>query len=61
MIPKLFRFKDLQEAGIVRNWTTLSRWINNGTFPAGQLIGPNTRVWTERELADWLASKGRAA
>jgi predicted DNA-binding transcriptional regulator AlpA len=59
-LPKLLRFKNLKELGIVRNWTTLARWINNGTFPPGQLIGPNTRVWTETELADWLASKGRA-
>jgi hypothetical protein len=61
VIPRVYRFKELKALGIVANWTTLSRWIANGTFPAGQLIDPNTRVWTEPELADWLASKGKAA
>jgi predicted DNA-binding transcriptional regulator AlpA len=60
-IPRLLRYRDLKERGVCSNWTTLLRWIKAGTFPAGRLIGPNTRVWTETELADWLASKGRAA
>jgi predicted DNA-binding transcriptional regulator AlpA len=57
MIPKLLRFKNLKELRIVANWTTLSRWINNGTFPPGQLIGPNTRVWTEEEVSAWWDSR----
>jgi predicted DNA-binding transcriptional regulator AlpA len=61
MIPKLLRFRDLKKLGIAGNWTTLSRWINAGTFPAGRLIGPNTRVWTETELAEWLAARERDA
>ena len=41
MIPKLLRYKDLKELGIVANWTTLLRLIANGDFPPGKQISPN--------------------
>jgi predicted DNA-binding transcriptional regulator AlpA len=61
LIPKLLRFKDLKELGIVRNWTTLQRWIDAGDFPAGIKLGPNSRAWTEESVAQWLAERERAA
>jgi hypothetical protein len=57
VIPKLLRFKDLKERGLVPNWTTLLRWIELEGFPAGIRLAPNTRAWTEDEVAAWLASR----
>jgi hypothetical protein len=37
----LLRYRDLLAAGIVRNRTTLQRWVNSGHFPAPIKIGPN--------------------
>jgi predicted DNA-binding transcriptional regulator AlpA len=53
----LLRFADLKARGIVRNWPTLARWIHDQGFPQGKLIGPNTRVWTEDEIAAWLDNR----
>jgi predicted DNA-binding transcriptional regulator AlpA len=61
VIPRLLRYKDLKELGIVRNHTTLDRWIKAGHFPPGILIGPNTRAWTEESIAKWLAARERDA
>lgn len=43
MNDKLLRFRDLQTRNIVKNWVTLQRWIEREGFPAGLLLGPNTR------------------
>ena len=56
----LLRFADLKARGIVRNRTTLSRWIKNIGFPPGIMIGMNTRTWTEEEIDAWLAERARA-
>jgi predicted DNA-binding transcriptional regulator AlpA len=61
LLPKLLKFKDLKELGIVRNWTTLQRWIDSGHFPAGIKLGPNSRAWTEESIAEWLAARERDA
>ncbi len=55
----LLRFADLKARGIVRNRTTLSRWIKNIGFPPGTMIGMNTRTWTEKEVDAWLADRAR--
>ena len=52
-LVKYVRFKDLSKMGIVSNWTTLRRWIKAGHFPSGQMIGPNSRAWTEYEVAEF--------
>jgi hypothetical protein len=54
---KVYRFRDLKEAGIVKNWVTLKRWIEKHGFPPGRLLGPNTRVWTEAEIEAWFLSR----
>jgi hypothetical protein len=51
------RFGDLVERGIVNNRVTLSNWIRELGFPKGLLIGPNTRVWLEEEVENWLAHR----
>jgi predicted DNA-binding transcriptional regulator AlpA len=55
--PFLLRYTDLVAHGIVRNRITLKNWIEKRGFPKGRLIGPNTRAWTEAEVANWLASR----
>lgn len=59
-MPKFLHFKNLRDRRIVNNRATLGRWIKKHGFPQGTLIGPNTRVWTEEEIADWFAERGRA-
>jgi hypothetical protein len=57
---KRLRYADLRDLGIVNNRVTLSNWIKDLGFPRGQLIGPNTRVWTEVEVSKWLDKRPSA-
>jgi predicted DNA-binding transcriptional regulator AlpA len=57
MTPKLLRFADLKGLGIVSNWPTLLRWIEDEGFPPGRNLGPNTRVWTDDEVAQWITER----
>ena len=57
----LLRFADLKARGIVRNRTTLSRWIQNLGFPPGVMLGMNTRTWTKEEIDAWLAERAAAS
>ena len=52
----LLQFPDLQERGIARSWAQLKNLQKHG-FPLGRMLSPNTRVWTEAEVDDWLASR----
>lgn len=56
-MQRLLRYDDLVARGIVRNRATLRNWINQQGFPAGQMIGPNTRAYPEDEVEAWLASR----
>lgn len=56
-VCRRLRFNDLVELGIVRNRVTLGNWIRERGFPPGQLLGPNTRTWTENEVQSWLDSR----
>ena len=51
------RFDDLRDRRIVKNRTTLYRWIKERGFPAGILLGPNTRAWPEDEVDAWLEAR----
>ena len=53
----LYRFADLKRMGIVGNYTTLLRWIDQGNFPAGRMLGANSRAWLVEEIHDWIASR----
>ena len=57
----LLRFADLKARGIVRNRTTLYRWIKKGVFPPGFMLAENTRVWTDEEIEVVLAEWARAS
>lgn len=59
VIPTFLKFSDLKEKGIVTNRVTLQRWIENGDFPAGIKLGPNTRAWTEDEIKEWYERRRR--
>jgi Prophage CP4-57 regulatory protein (AlpA) len=53
----VFRFRDLQERGIVNSWPQLKRLQTLHDFPLGRMLSPNTRAWTEEEIDAWLASR----
>lgn len=36
--------------------STFYRWLSAGAFPAGVMLGPNTRAWREDEVKQWLAN-----
>ena len=61
MLPKFIRFRDLMEAGIVSNWTTLGNLVNDEGFPAGTKLTSNQRVWTLVEIEQWLATRQKPA
>ncbi len=60
MATRYLRYADLKERQIVRNRTTLSRWIKHYGFPPGVLLGPNTRAWPEEEVKAWLQARAAA-
>jgi predicted DNA-binding transcriptional regulator AlpA len=57
MIERFLRFAELKERGIVTNWVTLGNWIAKQGFPPGRKLGPNTTVWTEQEIQQWVDSR----
>jgi hypothetical protein len=56
-VPTLLRFKDLQARGVVMSWQSLRHLQLHEGFPLGRLLGPSSRVWTETEVAVWLAGR----
>lgn len=56
-MTRLLRFADLKERQIAKSWPQLRRMVQNYGFPAGLLLGPNTRAWREDEIEDWLESR----
>jgi predicted DNA-binding transcriptional regulator AlpA len=61
MTPVLLRFADLKARGIVQSWPTLYRWIEFEGFPPGMKLGRKMRVWTDDEVAGWIADQGGIA
>jgi hypothetical protein len=57
VIVVILRFNDLKKRGVVRNRPQLKRLQVNHGFPIGVMLSGNTRVWTEQEINDWLASR----
>ena len=57
---KLLRFPDLFERGIAKSKMTLHRLIRDEGFPAGILVTPNSRAWTEELVNDWVANRPSA-
>ena len=57
MPTKYLRYTDLVERQIVSNRTTLARWIKDYDFPAGVLLGPNSRAWASDQVDAWLEAR----
>jgi predicted DNA-binding transcriptional regulator AlpA len=51
------RINDIKAAGIAASWTQLYRLIRDQGFPAGKLIGRNTRAWDAQEIEAWVDSR----
>jgi hypothetical protein len=51
------RFRDLKEAGIVRDRATLRRWMRDQGFPAPKLMGPNSLAWVMPEVEAWIRER----
>ena len=60
MISRQLRFRDLKALGVVANRVTLKNLIDNCGFPPGRLIGPNTRTWSEPEVAAYMEARPTA-
>jgi hypothetical protein len=56
-VPKLLRFRDLQDRGLAQSHAGLRHLQLHENFPLGRLLGPSTRVWTVDEINAWLASR----
>jgi Prophage CP4-57 regulatory protein (AlpA) len=56
-VVNYLRFADLKARGVVKNWTTLARLVNEQGFPAGVRLGAQTRAWDEAEVAAWLEAR----
>jgi predicted DNA-binding transcriptional regulator AlpA len=56
-LPRFVRFKDLRAAGIVDNWPTLLRLVDQQNFPEGVLLSPNIRAWNIDDVQKWLESR----
>ena len=59
--PRLLRFADLREAGIVTNWPQLKRLVDNGGFPPGFMLSPAIRVFPAGEVEAWLQGRREAS
>jgi predicted DNA-binding transcriptional regulator AlpA len=57
---RLLRYPDLVAQGIINSRMTLKRLIDNQNFPAGRLITPNSRAWTEDEVSQWIQERPTA-
>jgi predicted DNA-binding transcriptional regulator AlpA len=57
MVPTFLRFSDLKARGIAKSWAQLGLLQKNHGFPAGRLLSPQIRAWTEEEVAEWLAGR----
>jgi predicted DNA-binding transcriptional regulator AlpA len=56
-VPKFLRLKNLEERGIAKTHQAVRHMQTHHGFPVGRLLGPGTRVWTEDEINEWLASR----
>jgi predicted DNA-binding transcriptional regulator AlpA len=57
LLPVYVRFSDLRAAGVVRSWVQLARLIDYESFPAGVLLGPNSRAWQLDVVQAWLSAR----
>ncbi len=56
-VSKFLRLKNLEERGTATTHHVVRHMQIHQGFPLGRLLGPGTRVWTEDEITEWLASR----
>ena len=56
-LPTYIRYRDLEAAGIAKNWPTLGRLIAEDNFPPGVMLGRNIRAWKLVDVEAWLAGR----
>jgi hypothetical protein len=56
-VPRFLRLKDLQERGIAMTHQAVRHMQIHEGFPLGRLLGPGTRVWTVKEINEWLDNR----
>lgn len=54
------RFSDLVDRGIVKNRTTVARWVRSGVLPAPKRLGPNTTAWRLSDILRFEKSRPAA-
>lgn len=61
--PKMtfLRYADLVAHGIVKNRTTLRRWMDSVGFPKPVRLGLNSVAWRLTDVEQWLARRARSA
>jgi predicted DNA-binding transcriptional regulator AlpA len=57
VLPVYVRFRDINAAGIAKNWPTLTRLIEEEGFPPGVMLSPNIRAWKLDNITAWLATR----
>jgi predicted DNA-binding transcriptional regulator AlpA len=56
-VPHFLRQKDLEARGISASVTQTRALQKDQGFPAGRMISPKIRAWTEDEVAAWLSTR----
>lgn len=59
-MDKLLRYDDLVERGVVRNRTTLYRWIKTKNFPSPVKLGNQTVAWPAAAVEAWVEAQNSA-
>jgi hypothetical protein len=54
---KWFRFRDLKNRGLVNSRPQLKRLVEERGFPAGRMLSPNVRAWTDEEIERYESSR----
>jgi hypothetical protein len=57
MASQYLRFRDLQARGIITSWPVLKQRVDRDGFPPGKKVGPNTRIWEDTEVYEWVDSR----
>lgn len=53
VVVEFLRYQDLVQRNIIRNRTTLGRWIKAGVFPKPVKLGKYTIAWRVTDINAW--------
>jgi predicted DNA-binding transcriptional regulator AlpA len=56
-VDQLLRFRDLQRLNVAKSWPQLRYMQKHYGFPAGILLGSNTRAWQAHKVKEWLEAR----